>query len=307
MTDPTAAPTARSSAPTMPPRARTTWIPRALLYTVLSLGAAVMLVPFLWMILTALKPASELGKGTWLPHDVRWENFVDAFKAAPFDVYFRNSLIIAVAQTLITVVLATAAGYALARTPIRGRTVIFGLTVAMIMVPVYVILIPRFLIVRSIPFAGGNDWLGQGGIGWLDSWWALIVPGALAPLYVFLARQFYVDLPAELADAARLDGLSEVGIWARVMTPLIKPAVITIAVFQFQSSWNDFLWPLLVTRTDEMRPIQLGLAVFSHADIEVQWNFLMAGTALATLPMIALFLVAQRYFVEGMASAGLKG
>ncbi|MEV7422415.1 MULTISPECIES: carbohydrate ABC transporter permease [unclassified Streptomyces] len=282
-------------------------LPRALLYAVLTLGAAVMLVPFAWMVLTALKPAAELGKGTWLPERVRWGNFADAFSAAPFDVYFRNSLLMSVSQTLITVVFASAAGYALARTPIRGRGLFFGLTVGMIMVPVYVILIPRFLIVRSIPFFGGNDWLGQGGTGWLDSWWALIVPGALAPLYIFLARQFYVDLPDELADAARIDGLSEIGIWARVMTPLIKPAVITIAVFQFQSSWNDFLWPLLVTRTDEMRPIQLGLAVFSHADIEVQWNYLMAGTALATLPMIALFLVAQRYFVEGMASAGLKG
>ncbi|MEV6796240.1 carbohydrate ABC transporter permease [Streptomyces sp. NPDC051320] len=280
---------------------------RGLLYTVLTLGALAMLAPFGWMVLTALKPKAELSSGSWLPKHIQWGNFADAFQAAPFDLYFRNSVIMAAGQTLITVVFACAAGYALARTPIRGRGIVFGFTVAMIMVPAYVILVPKFLIVRSIPFFGGNNWFGQGGTGWLDSWWALIVPGALAPLYVFLARQFYIDLPGELADAARVDGLSEIGIWARVMTPLIKPAVITIAVFQFQSSWNDFLWPLLATRTDRMRPIQLGLAVFSKADIEVQWNYLMAGTALATLPMIALFLVAQRYFVEGMASAGLKG
>ncbi|WP_406333813.1 carbohydrate ABC transporter permease [Streptomyces sp. NBC_00203] len=283
---------------------------RIALYAALSLGAVVMLTPFVWMLLTALKPFAELGESTWFPHHVhhvQWGNFADAMNAAPFGRYFLNSLIMAVGQTLITVVLATSAGYALARTPIRGRGLVLGFTIAMIMVPAYVIVIPKFLIVRSIPFFGGNDWLGQGGTGWLDSWWALIVPGALAPLYVFLARQFYVDLPGELADAARIDGLGEIGIWARVMTPLIKPAVITIAVFQFQSAWNDFLWPLLVTRTDRMRPIQLGLAVFSKPDIAVQWNYVMAGTVLATLPMIALFLVAQRYFVEGMASAGLKG
>ncbi|WP_406472289.1 carbohydrate ABC transporter permease [Streptomyces sp. NBC_01615] len=292
-----------------PGRRRSGGVPlgRIALYAALSLGAVVMLTPFVWMLLTALKPFAELGESTWFPHHVQWGNFADAMNAAPFGRYFLNSLIMAVGQTLITVVLATSAGYALARTPIRGRGLVLGFTIAMIMVPAYVIVIPKFLIVRSIPFFGGNDWLGQGGTGWLDSWWALIVPGALAPLYIFLARQFYVDLPGELADAARIDGLGEIGIWARVMTPLIKPAVITIAVFQFQSAWNDFLWPLLVTRTDRMRPIQLGLAVFSKPDIAVQWNYVMAGTVLATLPMIALFLVAQRYFVEGMASAGLKG
>lgn len=298
-----------TTVPTAAPASRPRRLPapgRVLLHLFLAVGSLVMIIPFVWMILSSLKTRKELAVFGWLPESPQWHNYSDAMSVAPFGRYFFNSFVIATGQTALTLLFATAAGYALARVPMRGRGALFTFTLAMLMVPGYVTLIPQFVIVKSMPLFGGNDILGQGGTGWLDTWWALLVPGAIAPFYVFLARQFYVGLPVELAEAARLDGLSEYGIFARIMTPLIKPALATIAVFQFQAAWNNFLWPLLVTKDDRMRPIQLGLAVFSQ-DLNVQWAYLMAGATLAALPMVLLFLCAQRYFIEGIASAGLKG
>jgi multiple sugar transport system permease protein len=280
---------------------------KALLYVAFTVGTLAMVAPFLWMVLTSLKSPSEIGSFSWMPKTLRWQNYSDAFKSAPFVKYFRNTIILTVGQTALTLVFATSMGYALARAPMRGRRTLSAFVVVMMIVPFYAILIPLFLVTRSIPFFGGNNAFGQGGTGWLNSWWGLIIPHAIAPIYVFLARQFFISLPPELAEAARVDGLSEYGIFVRVMLPLVKPALITIAVFQIGAAWNSFLWPLIVTRTDDLRPIQVGLAIFSQDPLNVQWAYLMAGSTLAVLPMILLFIVAQRYFIEGMATAGLKG
>jgi multiple sugar transport system permease protein len=280
---------------------------RVVLYVVLSLGSLLMVGPFIWMVLTALKSTGEVGTFTWLPREFHWSNFVEAMDAAPFLRYFWNSLVLTVGQTALTLVFCTMAGYALAKAPIRGAKGILNYFIALMMVPFQIILVPMFLLVKSIPFFGGNDIFGMGGTGWLNTWWALIIPLAIAPLYTFLARQFYVTLPSELADAARVDGLGEFGIFFRIMTPLVKPALVTIGVFQIEAAWNSFLWPLIVTNSDELRPLQIGLAIFSQDPLNVQWPYLMAGATLATLPMIILFIFAQKRFVEGMASAGLKG
>jgi multiple sugar transport system permease protein len=280
---------------------------RAVLYLLLSAGAVFMVAPFVWMLLTSLKDPAEISSFSWIPHGLRFSNYSEALQAAPFAMYFRNTIILTIGQTALTLIFATAAGYALACLPMRGRKTLSGLIVLTMMVPFYVVLVPDFLVTRSIPFFGGNDALGQGGTGWLNTWLGLIVPHAIAPIYIFLARQFFVSLPKELADAARMDGLSEYGIFTRIMLPLIKPAVVTIAVFQIGAAWNSFLWPLIVTRTDDLRPIQVGLAIFSQDPLNVQWAYLMAGATLAVLPMILLFLLAQRYFIEGMASSGIKG
>ncbi|MDQ0664507.1 multiple sugar transport system permease protein [Arthrobacter ulcerisalmonis] len=280
---------------------------RVVLYVVLALGSLLMVGPFIWMILTALKSNGEVGTFSWLPTEFHWSNFVEAMDAAPFLRYFWNSLVLTLGETALTLVFCTMAGYALAKAPIRGAKGILNYFIALMMVPFQIILVPLFLLVKSIPFFGGNDILGMGGTGWLNTWWALIIPLAIAPLYTFLARQFYVTLPSELADAARVDGLGEFGIFFRIMTPLVKPALVTIGVFQIEAAWNSFLWPLIVTNSDELRPLQVGLAIFSQDPLNVQWPYLMAGATLATLPMIILFIFAQKRFVEGMASAGLKG
>jgi multiple sugar transport system permease protein len=280
---------------------------RIVLYVALTVGAILMIAPFLWMVLTAFKSELEITKFSWLPGELRWSNFVEAMQTAPFLRYFRNSLIIAVGETAFTLAVCTTAGYALAKLPIRGAKALLSYFILLLLVPFQIILVPLFLIVKSVPLFGGNNILGQGGIGWLNSWWGLIIPLGAAPLFTFLARQFYVSIPNELAQAARVDGLGEFGIFWRIMTPLIKPALITICVFQIEAAWNGFLWPLMITTSDSMRPLQLGLAIFAQNPAEVQWPYLMAGTALATLPMIVMFVFAQKRFVEGMANVGIKG
>jgi multiple sugar transport system permease protein len=280
---------------------------RILLYVGLSIGAVLMITPFLWMVLTAFKNDLEIMKFSWLPSELRWRNFVEAMQTAPFLRYFRNSLFIAVGETAFTLAVCTTAGYALAKLPIRGSKALLSYFILLLLVPFQIILVPLFLIVKSIPLFGGNNILGQGGIGWLNSWWGLIIPLGAAPLFTFLARQFYVSIPTELAQAARVDGLGEFGIFWRIMTPLVKPALITICVFQIEAAWNGFLWPLMITTSDSLRPLQLGLAIFAQNPAEVQWPYLMAGTTLATLPMIVMFVFAQKRFVEGMAHVGIKG
>jgi multiple sugar transport system permease protein len=282
-------------------------IGKILLYVGLSAGSVVMIGPFIWMVLTALKAPADVATFSWLPKTVHFENFVGAMQAAPFAKYFLNSLILTVGETALTLIFCTMAGYALAQLPIRGAKRLLGYFILLMSVPFQIVLVPLFLLVKSVPLFGGNNILGQGGTGWLNTWWALIVPLAMAPLFTFLARQFYVTLPPELADAARVDGVGEFGIFLRIMTPLVTPALVTIGVFQVEAAWNAFLWPLIVTNTDDLRPLQVGLAIFSQDPLNVQWPYLLAGATLATLPMIILFLVAQRRFVEGMASAGLKG
>ena len=278
-----------------------------LLHLVLIVSAATMVMPFLWMILTSVKSAPELAQfpPSFWPDSWNWGNYGDAMQAAPFLTYFRNSLIIAGGHTLITVVFGAMAGYSLARVQFRGRELVFLGFVAMLMIPTYTKIVPQFLIVKFMPLFGGNDILGQGGSGWLNTWWALLIPGGLSPFAIFLFRQFYLSLPKELEEAARLDGANEFVIWARIYTPLIKPAIATVALLTFQDSWNNFLWPLLVTNRDDLRVIQVGLAVFQQEG-NTQWAYLMAGTTLATVPMVLLFLFAQRYFIQGFTNAGIK-
>jgi multiple sugar transport system permease protein len=280
---------------------------RLVVHLVLTVGALLMIVPFVWMVLSSLKSHAEITSypPTWLPRHWDFGNYPAALRFAPFGTYFRNSLIIATGHTVLNVTLASLAGYALARVPFRGRSVLFLAILATMMIPTYTKIVPQYLIAKGMPFFGGNDYLGRGGSGWLDSWWALIVPGALTPLAIFLFRQFYLSLPRELEEAARIDGMGEFGIYARVMTPLIKPAIATVSLITFENSWNNFLWPLIVTTRDDLRVIQVGLAAFQQSE-RTFWEYLMAGTTLATVPMIVLFLLTQRYFVQGFANSGIK-
>jgi multiple sugar transport system permease protein len=289
------------------PRRRLPQLGRIALYLVLSVGGFLMVVPFLWMFLTSLKSLSEVNTFSLLPEGFRWQNYVDALNAAPFGLYFRNSLIVVVGQTLPTLAIATAAGYALAQLPMRGKGKILNYFIALLVVPFQVLIVPLFLVVRAIPLAGGNDILGQGGTGWINTWWALIIPFISSPLFVFLARQFFVSLPADLADAARVDGVTELGIFVRIMAPLAKPAFVTIALFNVESAWNGFIWPLVATSDERLRPLQFGLATFAQGAGTIQWPLLMAMSTLATLPMILLFVFGQRYFIAGLANTGIKG
>lgn len=282
-------------------------IGRVFLFVVLTIISLAMAMPFVWMLLTSVRTPEELADPNMglIPEEWAWGNFAEAFQAAPFAIYARNSLILAGTQTAATLIIGAACAYALAKLRFRAAPWIFGAILASLMIPFYAIVIPQFLIARFMPLFGGNGILGQGGSGWIDSWWGLIVPGAVSAFNIFLLRQFYVATPTELIEAARIDGVSEVGIWARIVTPLIKPGLLTVALLSFEQGWNNFLWPLLVTTSENLRVIQLGLSVF-RTEANTDFQLLMAGTAIAAVPMIILFAIFQRYFVNGFVSSGIK-
>jgi multiple sugar transport system permease protein len=277
-------------------------------HAVLIVGVVVMLLPFAWMISTSIKPPDQLFTvpPTWIPRELQWENYTLAMGAGNFGRYAMNSLFLALANMVTNVALSALAGYAFARLVFPGRQLLFVLVLATLMVPYQVTIIPLFVIIRHIPLFGGNDMLGQGGIGWINSYWGLIVPGAVGAFGIFMLRQFFQTLPRELEDAARIDGAGELRIFWQIMLPLATPAVATLAIFSFQAGWNAFLWPLLITTTDDMRTVQLGLTVFVQ-QYSTQWDQLMAATVVATVPIIAVFAMGQRLLVKGIAFTGLKG
>jgi multiple sugar transport system permease protein len=283
-------------------------VPRVASHVVLILGAIIMLLPFVWMLSTSVKPADQLFTvpPTWLPRPIQWENYAKAMGAGNFGRYAMNSLFLGLANLVTNVVLSALAGYAFARLRFPGRNALFVLVLATLMVPYQVTIIPLFVIVRHIPLFGGNDLLGQGGIGWINSYWGLIVPGSVGAFGIFMLRQFFYTLPEELEDAARIDGAGEFRIFWQIMLPLAMPAVATLAILSFQAGWNAFLWPLLITTTDDMRTIQLGLTVFVQ-QYSTQWDQLMAASVVATMPVIIVFGLGQRLLVRSIAFTGLKG
>jgi len=278
------------------------------LHLVAATLAVIMVFPLLWMLSTSLKlPAEQfIFPPKLLPSQWQWGNYVRAWEAARFSRYFVNSAVVSIGGTALTLGVCSMAAYAFSKLEFKGREALFWLVLSSQMIPGIVTLIPSFLVVRAIPFAGGNDWLGNGGHGWLNSFAGLIVPGVGSAFGVFLLRQFFQSVPNDLLDAARVDGSSEFGIFARIVMPLAKPALMALAIFTFQGYWNDFLWPLVVTTDDRYRTIQLGLIVFRQR-FTTSWGPLMAGVTIATVPMVIVFLVGQRYFVSGIALTGLKG
>jgi multiple sugar transport system permease protein len=267
-----------------------------------------MLIPFVWMLFTSFKPQEEIFKMPPIIFTTHYtfEHFIKALTRGNFTIYFENSLIVSILTTVLTVLVTSLAGYAFARLQWRLREEVFMVVLAVMMLPGLIALIPTFLIVKATPFAGGNNWLGVGGTGWLDSYPGLIIPSVGGGFYVFLLRQFFLTLPKELEDAGRIDGCDEFAIFWRIILPLCKPVLAVVALFSFQASWNDFLWPLVIVQSDRLRTVQLGLTLF-QSQHRVDWGVLMAGTAIASLPTILLFLAFQRYFVQGIALTGIKG
>jgi len=259
---------------------------------VLIVGALFVVVPFLWMFTTALQTRAENYTNTSvIPTSWHWENFVHAWQAAPFGQYYVNSLIMAAGIVAGHLVLDALAAYAFARLRFPFRNAIFVLLLAALIVPTFVTIIPAYSITASL--------------GWIDSYAGLIVPRLADVFGIILLRQFFASIPDELEEAARIDGCSRIGTFARIIVPLSLPAFATLAIFSFLFAWNDFLWPLLVTNSDSVRTIQIGLSAF-QGRYGTSWNYLMAGTLTATIPSVAVFMIFQRALVRGIASTGLK-
>jgi multiple sugar transport system permease protein len=255
--------------------------------------AIITVAPFLWMILTSVKDLSEIFvyPPKWVPSVFHFENYVNAFKAAPFGRYYLNSMFVAVVVTLGQLITCSMAAFAFARLRFRGRNLLFYLFLATMMIPYNVTMIPSFMVLY---------WLG-----WIDTYQALIVPGLASAFGVFLLRQFFMTIPKELEEAAYIDGATKFGVLRRVIIPLSKPALATLAIFTFMGVFNDFIWALIVINSESMRTVQLGLAVFRDRYV-TQWDLLMAGSVTAVLPILIVFFFAQKHFIQGITLSGIK-
>jgi len=279
---------------TLPPRRRAGPWGRILAHALLLTGGVVMVVPFLWMVSTSLKEPGQVFAypPQWIPDPIVWQNYVEAVTIMPFGRFFVNSLIQATGVTALQLLTASLAAFAFARLRFKGRDALFLLYLATMMIPFPVTLIPNFIIIRLL--------------GWVDTFRALILPPSFSPFSTFLLRQFFLTIPLELDDAARIDGASSFHIWWRIALPLSKPALATLAIFTFMGQWNNFLWPLVVTNSVEMRTLPVGLSYF-QSRYAIQWHLLMAGATIALVPVLVIFLLGQRYFIRGITLTGMGG
>lgn len=278
-----------------------------LIVLALTIGAAIFALPFFWMVLTSLKTDRQVRTIPLqlLPNPLIFEPYVRAWVGAKFSTYTYNSLIVATGAGVLNSLLSALMGYTLARMSFRGKSLIFSMILSTIMVPSQIAFIPMFLLVARIPLFGGNNLFGQGGSGLLDTYFGLMAPHIVTAFGVFLMRQFMLGFPSELEDAARVDGASEFMIFWRIMLPLSVPALITLFLLHFTGVWNDLLWPLVVSNSEAMRTLPLGLSQLRGAQY-TEWNMVMAGTAISVIPTILIFIIGQRYFQRSVVITGMK-
>lgn len=269
-------------------------------HLLLLVGAIAMLMPFAWMVSTSLKAQNEVFSypPQWIPSQLLWSNYAQAWAAAPFGRYFINSGIVALAVTFLDLVTSSLAAFAFGRMQFPLRNGFFTLYLASMMIPHQMTIIPAFLLLKN--FGEISPALG------LDSYFALIAPFAASAFGVFMLRQSFMQIPNELEDAAVLDGCGRLGFLVRMVLPLSRPALATLALFAFQANWNSYLWPLIVTNSDQMRTVQIGLRYFVGQEGSSQWGLLMAAAVFVSLPVVILYLFVQRQFTQGIASTGLK-
>lgn len=265
-----------------------------LIYLILIAGAIWALFPFLWMVTSSLKSYPEASAAeTFLPAHWLFSNYIDAWnQVGYFPQYFFNTIFMATATVAGVLVTSTLAAYAFARMEFPGRDVLFIILLATMMIPFEVTLIPNFILIRNLK--------------WADQYQALIIPWVASAFSVFLLRQFFISIPSDLHDAAVIDGCSDLRFLISIILPLSRPALITSGLFAFLASWNSLMWPLLVTNRPEMRPIQVGMTSFI-GDAGTQIQLLLAAVTISVIPVIILYLFLQRWFIEGIATVGIRG
>jgi multiple sugar transport system permease protein len=258
-------------------------------------GAIMFLLPFLWMFSTSLKASNEIFilPPKWIPDTLHWENYTEALALAPFGLYLRNTLFVTLGNMLGNLFSCTLAAYAFARLRARGKNFLFLLMLGTVMLPNWVTLIPQYVLFSSI--------------GWSNSFAPLMIPAWFGwPFFIFLLRQFFMTIPKELEEAARLDGASTFGIFWRIFLPLSKPALATVAVLAFIGNWNNFLTPLIYLRDTDLHTLAIAVNRF-RGQYAVYYNFMMAISVLVVIPVIIIFFISQRFLVKGIVTTGLKG
>ncbi len=265
-----------------------------IIWILLFILAIFTLIPFFWMITSSLKLDREVFSFPmkWFPETWHWENYSLIWEKVPLLTYFKNTAFIAIVVTILQTLTSSFAAYAFAKMTFRGRDVLFLCYIATIAVPWQAYMLPQFIMMRSM--------------GLYDTLWAMVVLQAFSAFGVFLMRQFYRSIPTELCEAARLDGLSEYGIWARIMLPLSKAAIATLVIFTFVNTWNDYMGPMIYLTRDVNKTIQVGLRRFIQENSS-DYHLIMAASLCSLLPVSIVFLCLQKYFIEGIATSGLKG
>ena len=266
---------------------------RVVAHVVIYAAALLTIAPFVWMILTSFKDIGEIFSypPTWWPEEFTLDNYAATFNAAPFGRFYLNSLFVATTVTIGQLITCSMAAYAFARMEFWGRDALFYVFLATMMVPLHVTMIPSFMILH---------WLGL-----IDTYGALIIPGLASAFGTFLLRQFFLSIPKELEEAAFLDGCGRFRVLWQIIVPLARPALATLAIFTFMGVFNDFIWALVVINSEDLYTVQLGLAIFRDR-YSTEWGSLMAGSVVATLPILIVFFLAQKHFIQGIALSGLK-
>lgn len=269
-------------------------IGKILLYVVLIGVAIFTLIPFVWMISSSLKLDREvfIYPIRWIPETFHWENYSLIWQKVPLLTYFKNTAIIAIVVTCLQTLTSSFAAYAFAKLRFKGRDILFMAYIATIAVPWQAYMLPQFIMMRSM--------------GLYDKLLAMVVLQAFSAFGVFLMRQFYQSIPTDLCEAARIDGLSEYGIWARIMLPLSKAAIATLVIFTFVGTWNDYMGPMIYLTRDVNKTVQVGLRRFIQENSS-DYHLIMAASLCSLLPVSIVFLALQKYFIEGIATSGLKG
>ncbi|NUR73715.1 MAG: carbohydrate ABC transporter permease [Hamadaea sp.] len=267
---------------------------RVLLYVVLTVAAVAILVPFLWMISASLKRNNEVLTipVQWIPTDFQWKNFSSIWTQIPLGTYLRNTIFLSAVITFLQVLTGSFAAYGFAKMRFPGRDALFFAYIATIAVPWQAYMIPQYIMMQKA--------------GLTNTFWSLILLQAFGAFGVFLMRQYYLTIPEELSEAARVDGLTEYGIWARVILPLSKPALASLALLTFVNTWNDYMGPFIYLTSNDLWTIQLGLRSFV-GQFDADYAMMMTGSVLSVLPILLIFLVGQRYFIQGIATSGMKG
>lgn len=276
----------------------------AVAMTIVSL---IMLTPIIMMFVTSFKTMEEIKSPVFhlIPESFSLVNYADALASGNWLLYFRNSLIITLSAVIFSLLFNSIAGYAFARLNFRGSKVLFSLLMVGLMMPAQVTMLPTFLIMAKFPLAGGNNIFGQGGTGMINTFAGLIIPLVSGSYGIFLCKQFYENFPKSLDEASEIDGAGKWRTYFQIYLPNSKAILATLALMKGVAVWNDYLWPLVMTNSDGHKTVQLALTMFK-TETTIQWNQMMAAAVLIVLPMILLFLFAQKYFVQGIVTSGLK-
>jgi multiple sugar transport system permease protein len=282
-------------------------IGKLIVYIILIVGSIIFIAPWVWMLSASFQPIGKIFEWppNWIPDVVTLQNYRKFLAAEGFFRWVLNSGFLAVVVLVVQTFFNSLAAYSFAKRKFPGRDALFLLMLATLMIPGQLFLIPNYLILLRSPLFGGNNLLGMGGHGMLDSFWGIIIPYSFSVWSVFFMRQYMKTIPDDLLDAARMDGASEFTIYWKVVLPLCGPVLAAQAIFTFTFVWNDFFWPLIVISSSELRTLQLGLALFIIKNKTV-WDIVFAGSVISTLPVLLIFIFFQKYFIRGIALTGMK-